>query len=436
MRYLIKNGRVVDPANGIDDIMDILIADGKIAEVGKNITAGADETIDATGKIVTPGLVDMHSHLREPGREDKETVLTGTIAALGGGYTSIACMPNTEPAIDNAKMVKAVKDIIKKEAATNVFIIGAITEERRGTQLTDFMAMKKEGAIAFSDDGSSVEDERILLEALKAAKKEGAFIIEHCEDAKISANGVINEGFMATKMGLRGIPKRSEYERVKRDIELAKKASARIHIAHVSCKESVEAIRKAKKEGIGVSAETCPHYFTLTEECCAAYDTNTKMSPPLRAREDVEAIKEGLRDGTIDVIATDHAPHTDSEKDVEFDFAPFGIIGLETALSISAMELVEKGVLSWKDLISKMSHAPARILNIDRGDIKKGKAADIAVIDPSKIYVYKKETVRSKSKNSPFIGWSLGTKVTEMFVSGEHVMKEGVIRPGSPTRSR
>ncbi|MFA6078214.1 MAG: dihydroorotase [Candidatus Omnitrophota bacterium] len=431
MRYLIKNGRVVDPANNIDSVMDLLITDGKIAEAGKDIKAPADVIIDASGKIVAPGLVDMHTHLREPGREDKETVRTGTIAALCGGYTSIACMPNTEPAIDNVKMVKTLKDIIKKDALTNVFIIGAITEERRGIKIADIRGMKEEGVSAFSDDGSSVDDERVLLEALKTAKKEGTIIIEHCEDIKISANGVINEGFMSTKMGLRGIPKRAEYERVKRDIELAKKASARIHIAHVSCKESVEAIRKAKQEGVGVTAETCPHYFALTEECCATYDTNTKMNPPLRTKEDAEAIKEALKDGTIDVIATDHAPHTDSEKDVEFDFAPFGVIGLETALSITAMELVEKGILSWKDLIIKMSLAPARILNIDRGDLKKGKAADIAIIDPSGAYVYEKEKIRSKSKNSPFIGWPLKAKVSEIFVSGELVMKEGAVISGS-----
>ncbi|MDD5496174.1 MAG: dihydroorotase, partial [Candidatus Omnitrophica bacterium] len=348
MRYLIKNGHIIDPLNGVDDTLDILISDGKIGEIGANLGGKVDEEIDAKGKIVAPAFVDMHVHLREPGREDEETVKTGTRAAARGGFSSLLCMPNTEPAMDCAVSVKILKEIIKKDALIRVFMTGAITKGRAGKQLADFGAMAKEGIVAISDDGSSVEDEALMAEALKMAKKEKLLLTAHCEDVKISGKGVVNKGLISTKLGLRGIPRSAEHERVKRDLELAKRESSAIHIAHVSCKEAVDLIRRYKKDGVDVTAETAPHYFTLTDECCVTYDTNTKMNPPLRAKEDVEAIKKGLSDGTIDAIATDHAPHTDSEKGVEFEAAPFGIIGLETALSLAFMELVEKKVLSWK----------------------------------------------------------------------------------------
>jgi dihydroorotase len=420
-RYFIKNGRVIDPANKIDDILDILISDGKIEKIGKNLTDKA-EPVDAKGMIVAPGLVDMHTHLREPGREDEETVLTGTLAAIQGGFTSVACMPNTEPALDNPAIIKSLKDIIKKDAQANVFIVGAITEGRAGKRATDFHKMKKEGAVAVSDDGSSVDDDMVMLSALEQSKEENLLIIEHCEDRKISGNGVMNHGFIATKLGLKGIPSESEYERVKRNIELAKKAGARIHIAHVSTKESVGIIRRAKADGVRVTAETAPHYLALTEECCATYDTCTKMNPPLRSKEDSDELKRGLKDGTIDVIATDHAPHTDSEKDVEFAFAPFGIIGLETALSLCVMELVETNTLSWPELITKMSVNPANILGIDRGNLSKGSVADIVIIDPNKGYTYTKESIASRSKNSPFINWILKSKAVKVFVGGKPVI--------------
>jgi len=339
-------------------------------------------------------------------------------------------MPNTEPALDDSKIVKSLKEIIKKDSLCNVFIVGAITEGRLGKRLTDFKAMKKEGVVGISDDGSSVENKNVMFEALKEAKENTLLLIEHCEDTKLSRGGVINEGFMATKMGLRGIPRESEYERVKRNIELTKRASSKIHIAHVSCRGSVELIRNAKREGLKVSAETCPQYFTLTEESCATYDTNTKMNPPLRTKEDVEAIKKGLADGTIDVIATDHAPHTDSEKDIEFEFAPFGIIGLETALSLAVMELVDTKVLSWEELILKMSTNPARLLALDRESLKKEAVCDIVIIDPQKEYIYDKDSVESKCKNSPFINWRLKGKVSCVFVAGKLVMKDELILKG------
>jgi dihydroorotase len=424
MKYLIKNGRVIDPLNGTDGILDILISGTAIEMTGKDIVDKAAVRIDAKGKIVFPGLVDMHAHLREPGREDKETVATGTRAAVRGGFTRIACMPNTDPAIDDPEKVAKLKSIIKNSALCAAEVIGAITLNREGKKLTDFADMKKAGVAAVSDDGSSVDDEGLMLEALKSAKKTSLLIIEHCEDRALSASGVMNRSSISTKMGLRGIPKEAETARVKRDIELAKKAASAVHIAHVSCAESADLIRKAKRAGVAVTAETAPHYFTLTEECCVTYDTNTKMNPPLRSKEDSEAIKQALSDGTIDAIATDHAPHTDAEKDVEFDFAPFGIIGLETALSLGVMELVEKKVLSWPDLITKMSVNPARILSLRAPGLARGSAADIVVMDPEKEYVYKRSSIESKSKNSPFIDWKLKGRVEHVFVGGRHVMKD------------
>jgi dihydroorotase len=305
----------------------------------------------------------------------------------------------------------------------NVLIVGAITLSRSGKKLTDFAGMKRAGAVAISDDGSSVEDEGLMYDALKNAELNGILVMDHCEDIRLSKSGVINKGFISTKMGLKGITAASEYEMIKRDIALAEKCGAGIHIAHVSCEESVEIIRGAKKRGVKVTVETAPHYFTLTEECCVTYDTNTKMNPPLRRKEDVEAIKRGLTDGTIDAIATDHAPHTDSEKDVEFDYAPFGIIGLETALSLGISELVEKNILSWSGLIEKMSINPSKLLKADAPGLKKGAIADIVIIDPGKEYVYKKESIASRSKNSPFVGWTLKGKVTDVFIGGDLVME-------------
>lgn len=426
MEYLIKNGRVIDPENNIDDTLDIFVSDGKIEKIGKGLSASG-EMIDAKGLIVAPGLVDMHTHLREPGREDEETVFTGTRSAAKGGFTSIACMPNTEPALDNPALISSLKEIVEKDALIGVYIVGTITEGREGKRATDFHKLKTSGAIAVSDDGSSVDDEKVMSEALEQAKEEAILIISHCEDTKLSSDGVMNSGFTATKLGLRGIPARSEYERVKRDIELAKKAQARLHIAHVSTKESVDIIRKAKKDGVKVTAETAPHYFSLTEECCATYDANTKMNPPLRSKEDSDAVKKGLKDGTIDVIATDHAPHTDNEKDVEFAFAPFGIIGLETALSLSIMELVEKNIISWPALITKMSVNPSRILGIKRGSLKKGSAADIVMINPGLEYTYTKDSIESKSKNTPFINWILKGRAVTVFAGGRLILKNGQV---------
>lgn len=423
MSILIKNGKVIDPVNNINEIFDILVEDKRISKVAKNINVKTDTIIDAAGKLVLPGLVDMHVHLREPGREDKETVLSGTKAALKGGVTSVLAMPNTLPAIDSSENVELLRGIIDNSVCANVFICGAITKKREGKELTDIAALKKYGVIAISDDGASVDDEQILSRAFKKAKQEGVLVICHCEDNLISNHGVVNLGFISTKLGLRGISKESEYKRVKRDIELAEQSQARVHIAHVSCRESVEIIASAKKRGVNVTAETAPHYFCLTQEAVSDYDTNMKMNPPLRTKEDVHAVKYALKEGVIDVIASDHAPHTINEKDIEFDRAEFGIIGLETELAVSISELIGGGLLDWPDLVKKLSVNPASILGIGKGTLAQGRDADIIIVDPDKEWVVQKDEIVSKSKNSPFIGRKLKGLVEYTICAGSVVYK-------------
>jgi dihydroorotase len=419
MKLLIKNGRVIDPANNLDDIRDILIENGKISRVGRDISGKADKTIDASGKIVTPGLIDMHVHLREPGREDKETIATGTKAALKGGFTSVLAMANTTPAIDCPGNVKLVKDIINKTANCAVFITAAITRGRLGKKLTPIAALKKAGALAISDDGNSVDDPKLFSEALKEAKTSKILTLCHCEDKNLSAGGVVNLGLVSTRMGLRGISNASEYTRVERDIELAAKANAAVHITHVSCKESVEIIARAKQKGVKVTADTAPHYFALCDEDVLGFDPNMKMNPPLRGKADVAAIKQGLKNGTIDAIASDHAPHTENEKDIEFERAEFGKIGLESSLAVSITELIKTRILTWPQLAEKLAVNPAGILQIDKGSLSTGKDADITIISPDEEMVIKKEEVASKSKNSPFIGRRLTGKVEYTIFSGK-----------------
>jgi dihydroorotase len=427
MKYLIQGGHVVDPANRIDAVADILIANGTIEKVAKNISCKNARTIDAKGKIVTPGLIDMHVHLREPGREDKETVRTGTRAAIAGGITSVCCMPNTDPVIDDPPKVKTLSGIIKKTAAAETFIIGAITKNIEGKTVTDMQKMKKGGIVAVSDDGNSISATAVALEALKRAKKNALTLISHCEDKKRTDRGVINEGIVATKLGLRPMPRSAEYEVVERNIALAKKTGGHLHIAHISCRESVALLRKAKKQGLKVTGEVTPHHCTLTDECCGTYDTNTKVNPPLRSKEDVAAIHEGLADGTIDAIASDHAPHGKHEKDVPFDFAAFGIIGLETSLALSLC-LVEKKIISWKRLVELMSYNPATILGLKRkGRLSPGCDADVTIIDPEARWTYTGDSVQSKSRNSPFLNWHLKGKAVGVILGGKVVLEHGKI---------
>ena len=423
MNILIKNGRVIDPANKIDAVLDILIQDNKISKVAKDINFGADTIIDASNKIVAPGIVDMHVHLREPGREDKETVATATAAAAKGGVTTVLAMPNTQPAMDCPKNVELLQDIINKNAKINVQICGTITKGRLGQELSDIAALKKIGVCALSDDGCSVDNDVLMLEALKQAKLAGLLTICHCEDKKLSQKGVINLGFNSTRLGLRGISNASEYARVKRDIELAQQANAAVHIAHVSCRESVEIIAQAKKKGVKVTCETTPHHFALTEDVLLEYDTNMKMNPPLRNKEDLLQIKRGLKDGTIDVIASDHAPHTENEKDIEFERAEFGVVGLETELSVSITELLVKKILSWPELIEKLCLNPAKILGLDKGKLTPGSIADIIIISDQETWKVTKQNLISKSKNSAFLQQSLKGLIDYTICNGKVIYK-------------
>jgi len=423
MSILIKNGRVIDPADKIDGVLDIFIQENKISKVAKNINVSADTIIDASNKIVAPGIVDMHVHLREPGREDKETVASATAAAAKGGVTTVLAMPNTQPAMDCPKHVELLQAIISKNAKINVQICGTITAGRLGQELSDIAALKKTGVCAISDDGCSVDNDILMLGALEKASQVGLLTICHSEDKKLSGKGVINLGFNSTRLGLRGISNESEYARVKRDVDLAQKTNASVHIAHVSCCESVEIIAKAKKKGVKVTCETAPHYFSLTQDELLEYDTNMKMNPPLRSRKDLAAIKQGLRDGIIDVIASDHAPHTENEKDIEFERAEFGVVGLETELSVSITELLNEALLDWPGLIQKLCLNPARILGLDVGKLTPGIWADVMIISDQQVWVPKKQDLISKSKNSPFFGRSLKGLVDYTICNGRIVYK-------------
>jgi len=418
MKILIKNGRVIDPGNNIDDIRDILVDNTRIARIGKGLTNGPDKTIDAAGKIVLPGFVDMHVHLREPGREDKETVATGTLAALRGGVTTVLAMPNTTPAIDSAETARLIASIIRDTARNRVMICGSITKNRAGRELTDIARLKKEGVIAVSDDGSSVDSPDILLKAMKKAREQKMLVICHCEDKAMSAGGVMNLGANSTRLGLRGISNESEYKRIQRDIMLAQKAKCSVHIAHVSCAESIEIIAKARKKGVKVTCETAPHYFSLTEEAVLDYDTNKKMNPPLRTAKDRDAVRRGLVDGVIDVIASDHAPHTVAEKEIEFDRAEFGVTGLETEIGVAVTYLVHSGLLSWSELVRKMALNPAKILGIDKGTLGANKDADIIIVDPEAGWTVNAADFASKSKNSCFLNERLKGKVVKTLYRG------------------
>ena len=419
MKILIKNGQIVDPTAGIQKELDLLIEDGKISEVGRSLKASGAKEIDARGKLVLPGLIDMHAHLREPGREDKETILTGSRAAAKGGFTTICCMPNTSPCIDNQGVARFIISEAERAGLVDVRPIGAITKERNGEELSEMADLKRAGCVAVSDDGNSVPKADMMRRALEYASMIEFVVISHCEDKDLSGIGVMNEGFVSTILGLRPIPRHAESFIVERDIRLAELTGAKLHIAHVSTKESIELIRAAKKRGAAVTAETCPHYFTLTDEAVKSFDTNLKVNPPLRTAADIEAIKEGLRDGTIDVIATDHAPHAENEKDVEFDYAPFGMIGLETALGLVVSELVEKKVLDWKGVTEKMAINPSKILGLGKGRLAQGAAADVTIIDPKKEWQLKREDILSKSHNTPFIGRKLKGLVEYTIASGK-----------------
>lgn len=404
MKLLIKNGTVVDTATRTEGAADVLIIDGLIAEVGRGIAPAGAQVIDAAGKKIIPGLIDVHTHLREPGNEEEETIASGTRAAAHGGVTTVFCMPNTLPPIDNAPSVEFILLKAQKEGCVNVFPIGCITKGSQGEELAEIGVLKRTGVVGISDDGNPVMNSQVMRRALQYAKMFDLPVIAHCEDRNLTRNGVMNAGYTSTVLGLRGIPRQGEEVMVSRDIMLAELTGGHLHIAHVSTAGSVELIRQAKKKNIRVTAETCPHYFTLTDDAVRQYETTTKMNPPLRSADDVAAIKAGLQDGTIDCIATDHAPHTEEEKNREFDLAPFGIIGLETMLGLVVTELIEPGLMSWPAAIAAMTAQPARVFNLaKRGVIAPGYHADITIVDPNKEYRFGPDDFLSKSRNSPFI---------------------------------
>lgn len=429
MKILIKNGHVIDPANGVNSVADIFVKDGVIAEIGVNLNPEDKdmEIIDATDKIVSPGLVDMHVHLREPGFEYKEDVESGTRAAVAGGVTSVACMPNTNPVIDNAAVITFIKEKAKEAGYAHVYPVGAVSKGLKGQELAEIGEMRFSGAVAISDDGRPVADGGFMRRAMEYSKMFDIKVISHCEDLSLANDGYMNEGPTATAMGLRGISRASEEVMVARDIIIAESISAPVHIAHISTKGSVELIRHAKQRGVDVTCETCPHYFTLTDKACEGFNTNAKMNPPLRTEEDVEAIKAGLKDGTIDCIVTDHAPHHIDEKNCEFGYAPNGIIGLETSLGLGIKYLVNEGVLTLEELIKKMSVNPSKILGIAKGTLGVGKTADITIFDPKKPWTVEVDKFQSKSKNSPYDGYELFGKPEYVIVSGKTVVNQGIV---------
>ncbi len=421
MSLLIKNGYVIDPKNNISDNLDILIENGVIKEISKDIEKSADEVIDADGMVVAPGLVDLHVHFREPGYEYKEDIVTGSLAAAHGGVTSVVCMPNTNPPIDNAALVKFVTGKSKNEAKINVYTTGCITKGLKGAELSEIGELKEAGAVGISDDGRPVPTPSLMRRALEYSKMFDIPVMSHSEDLDLVDSGSMNEGYMSTYLGLRGIPKAAESVAIARDVLIAEEVSGRIHICHVSTKNSIDVIRQAKARGVNVTCETAPHYFSLTERAVDGFNTNAKMNPPLRDDDDVKAVIEGLKDGTIDAIATDHAPHHIDEKNIEFDLAANGIIGLETSLSVGITYLVKTGELTIEELIAKMTCVPAEIIKIDKGTLGVGKSADIVIFNPDEEYTVDVNTFASKSKNSPYNNYKLNGVVYKTLVDGKVV---------------
>ncbi len=425
MRILIQNGQVIDPASQTNEVMDILIEDGIISKIEKNIIGKADKIINAEGNWVTPGFIDVHVHLREPGYEYKETIATGTRSAAKGGYTTICPMPNTNPVCDSDIMIEYIKLKAEREGVIHVLPIGAITKGQKGEELSNIGKMAKAGACAISEDGKSVLSSGLLKTAMKYAKMFDIPVLSHCEDISLVAGGSMNAGASAQLLGLKGISNDSEEVIVARDIILAKSTNSKLHICHMSTKGSIDLLRQAKSSGQIVTAEATPHHFTLSDDFITDYDGNTKMNPPLRSKEDVLAIRQALKDNVIEIIATDHAPHSVDEKNCEYEKVAFGIVGLETALPLGITVLVEEGWLTPMELITKMTYNPAKMLNIDKGTLTIGKAADIAIIDPNRTYKIDPSTFASKSKNTPFGGFQVKGKVIYTIVDGNIVVENG-----------
>lgn len=425
MNLLIKNGRVVDPSQDLDDTRDVLIADGKIASVAPSIPDAGSQVFQAVGRVVAPGFIDMHVHLREPGQEEKETIRTGCAAAAAGGFTSVCCMPNTKPVNDNRAVTEYIVARAREEGIVNVFPIGAVTRGLGGEQLSEIGDLRAGGCVAISDDGRPVSNALMLRRALEYAGMWNMPVIDHCEDLALAEGGVMHESYYSTLLGLRGIPAASEDMIVQRDLIIAEATGHHVHIAHLSTAGALAAVREAKKRGVKVTCEVTPHHFCLTDKDVTSYDTSTKMKPPLRSEADRQALLAGIKDGTVDCIATDHAPHTFDEKNVEYDCAPFGIIGLETAVSLALDRLVNSGLIPMSRLIALCSTNPARILGLgNKGSLRVGSDADITVLHPQKKITVDADRFRSKSRNTPFNGWKLKGACSATIVAGKIVWQE------------
>ena len=421
MTILIKNGRLINPSENLDKVMDIFVEDGIIKEKAESIEKQADTVIDAAGCYVMPGLIDLHVHFRDPGLTYKEDIETGSKAAAKGGFTTVCCMPNTKPVVDNVETVKYIIEKGEKTGLTNVLPVGAVTKNMAGVEITDVEELKKAGICAISEDGKSVMNSGVYRKAMKNAAKANVPVLAHCEDINLVEGGVINLGDKSSELGVKGISNAVEDVIAMRDIMLAKETGATLHLCHCSTKDSVEMVKRAKEEGIKVTAEVCPHHFSMCSDDITSNDGNFKMNPPLRAREDMEALIKGLQDDIMDVISTEHAPHSAEEKAKDLEHAPFGIVGLETSVALTVTNLVKKGYLTPMQMAAKMSYNPAKVLGIPKGTLDEGKIADITIIDPDKEYTIDVNTFESKGKNTPFDGYKVSGEVEYTILNGKVV---------------
>ena len=421
MTILIKNGRLINPSENLDKVMDIFVEDGIIKEKAESIEKQADTVIDAAGCYVMPGLIDLHVHFRDPGLTYKEDIETGSKAAAKGGFTTVCCMPNTKPVVDNVETVKYIIEKGEKTGLTNVLPVGAVTKNMAGVEITDVEELKKAGICAISEDGKSVMNSGVYRKAMKNAAKANVPVLAHCEDINLVEGGVINLGDKSSELGVKGISNAVEDVIAMRDIMLAKETGATLHLCHCSTKDSVEMVKRAKEEGIKVTAEVCPHHFSMCSDDITSNDGNFKMNPPLRAREDMEALIKGLQDDIMDVISTDHAPHSAEEKAKDLEHSPFGIVGLETSVALTVTNLVKKGYLTPMQMAAKMSYNPAKVLGIPKGTLDEGKIADITIIDPDKEYTIDVNTFESKGKNTPFDGYKVSGEVEYTILNGKVV---------------